>query len=141
MIAGVKDSAFGYKRSDWGEVKKNLSADRIYLRNNKNEGYRTENMEYLLEDFHPIYRNAEDGNLIDFGNKARLKSTLTGAGIGGVMGAFAGYQGAKQDVEERWVSAVREYNDSLTKFYCATGTRFLSQYNDVVTIPLMSLPK
>lgn len=141
MIADVSDKAFGYKRSDWGEVKKNLSADRIYLRNNKNEGYRTDNMEYLLEDFYPVYRNAEDGNLIDFGNKARLKSTLTGAGIGGVMGAFAGYQGAKQDVEERWVSAVREYNDSLTKFYCATGTRFLSQYNDVVTIPLMTLPK
>lgn len=141
MIADVSDKAFGYKRSDWGTVKKGVSSDRIYLRNNKNEGYRTANMEYSLDDFYPIYRNAEDGALVDFGNKARLKSTLTGAGIGGVMGAFAGYQGAKQDVEERWVSAVREYNDSLAKIYCATGTRFLAQYNDVATIPALVMPE
>lgn len=141
MIADVKDSAFGYKRTDWGEVKKNLSADKLYLRNNKNEGFRLENMEYELDDFHPIYRNAEDGNLIDFGNKARLKSTLTGAGVGGVMGAFSGYQGAKQDIDERWVTAVREYKDSLAKVYCATGTRFLSQYNDVATIPALIMPE
>ena len=142
MIADVKDSAFGYKRADWGEVKKNLSADKLYLRDNKNEGYRLkEGMNYELEDFHPIYRNAEDGNLIDFGNKARLKSTLTGAGVGGVMGAFSGYQGAKQDIDERWVTAVREYKDSLAKIYCATGTRFLSQYNDVATIPALIMPE
>lgn len=141
MIADVKDSAFGYKRTDWGEVKKKLSADKLYLRDNKNEGYRLEKMEYKLDDFHPIYRNAEDGNLIDFGNKARLKSTLTGAGVGGVMGAFSGYQGAKQDIDERWVTAVREYKDSLAKVYCATGTRFLSQYNDVATIPALIMPE
>ncbi len=140
MIAGVKDSAFGYKRSDWGDVKKNLSSEKIYLRNNSNEGYRPKDAQYALEDFHPMYRNAEDGNLIDFGNKARLKSTLTGAGVGGVMGAFSGYQGAKQDIDERWVTAVREYKDSLGKIYCATGTRFLSQYNDIATIPAMTMP-
>ena len=95
-------------------------------------------MDYSLDDFYPMYRNAQDGNLIDFGNKARLKSTLTGAGIGGAMGAFSGYQGAKKDVEERWVTEVRKYKDSLSKVYCGTGARFLSQYNDIVTIPAMS---
>lgn len=137
MIVDVKDSAFGYKRDKWNEVKKGLRAENIYLRKNNVEGYRTEKMEYSLDDFYPMYRNAQDGNLIDFGNKARLKSTLTGAGIGGAMGAFSGYQGAKQDIEERWVTSVREYKDSLTKVYCGTGTRFLSQYNDIVTIPSM----
>ncbi len=139
MIADVSDRAFGYKRSQWSDVKKTLSADRIYLRNNSNEGYRLDNVEYNLDDFYPIYQNAEDGALIDFGNRARLKSTLTGAGVGGALGAFSGYQGAKQDVQERWATAVREYKDSLAKVYCATGTRYLSQYNDVVVIPSMTV--
>ena len=141
LIAGVKDKAFGYKKSDWTDVKKDTSywnPDNLYLRNDNNEAYKTKTMDYSLNDFYPMYRNAQDGNLIDFGNKARLKSTLTGAGIGGAMGAFSGYQGAKKDVEERWVTAVREYKDSLSKVYCGTGARFLSQYNDIVTIPAMS---
>ena len=141
LIADVIDKPFGYRRTDWADVKKNLSSERIYLRNSQNEGYRLKEMDYRLDDFYPMYRNAEDGNLIDFGNKARLKSTLTGAGIGGVMGAFSGYQGAKQDIDERWVTAVREYKDSLAKIYCATGTRFLSQYNDVATIPALIMPE
>lgn len=141
LIADVIDKPFGYRRTDWAEVKKNLSSERIYLRNSQNEGYRLKEMDYKIDDFHPMYRNAEDGNLIDFGNKARLKSTLTGAGVGGVMGAFSGYQGAKQDIDERWVTAVREYKDSLAKIYCATGTRFLSQYNDVATIPALVMPE
>lgn len=141
LIAGVKDKAFGYKKGDWDDVKKDTSywnPDNLYLRNDNNEAYKTKTMDYSLNDFYPMYRNAQDGNLIDFGNKARLKSTLTGAGIGGAMGAFSGYQGAKKDVEERWVTAVREYKDSLSKVYCGTGARFLSQYNDIVTIPAMS---
>lgn len=137
MVADVRDKSFGFKRSDWSDVKKNLSSDRIYLRDNKNQGFKTQEMNYDINDFYPIYRDAEDGGLVDFGNKARLKSTLTGAGVGGALGAFAGYQGAQKDVEERWVTAVREYKDSLQKFYCATGTRFLSQYNDLVIIPAL----
>lgn len=138
MIADVKDTAFGMKRSDWPKLKSTLTSERIFLRNNKNEGYQVENSPYNIDDFYPIYRDAQDGDLIDFGNKARLTSTLTGAGIGGAMGAFSGYQGAKQDVEERWVTAVREYKDSLSKIYCATGKRFLAQYNDLLTIPAMT---
>jgi hypothetical protein len=64
-----------------------------------------------------------------------MKGTLTGAGVGAGMGAFAGYQGAQKDVEDHWVSAVREYKDSLQKIYCVTGNRFLSYYNDTIIIP------
>ncbi len=139
MVIIDSDSAFGYKKKDWDKVKKDhIQKGAVYLRDNNNAGYLPKDGSYSLEDFYPMYRNAEDGSLIDFGNKARLKSTLTGAGIGGVMGAFSGYQGAKKDVEERWVTAVREYKDSLSKVYCATGTRFLSQYNDIVTIPALN---
>ena len=81
--------------------------------------------------------DAEDGSLIDFGNKARLKTTLISAGVGGALGGLSGYQGAQLDIQNRWVAAVREYEDSLTKVYCATGTRYLSEYNDTVVIPNM----
>ena len=87
-----------------------------------------------------MMQDATDGSLIDFGNKARLKSTLIGAGVGGALGGFAGYQGAQLDVQNRWVSAVREYEDSLTKVYCVTGDRYLSKYNDAVFIPPITTP-
>ncbi|MBQ7128059.1 MAG: hypothetical protein IJO18_03680 [Alphaproteobacteria bacterium] len=85
-----------------------------------------------------MYQDAEDGALIDLGNKARLKGTLIGAGAGGALGAFTAYQGAQDEIQQRWVSAVREYKDSLQKIYCATGTRFLTHYNDTVIIPMVS---
>ena len=88
-----------------------------------------------MEDFVPVTVSAKDGGIIDLGNKARLKSTLVGAGAGGALGAFTAYEGAQSDIDDRWVSAVREYKDSLQKFYCVTGNRFLSYYNDVVIIP------
>ena len=91
--------------------------------------------EQLMAAFKPIYRDASDGGIIDMSNKARLNGTLTGAGIGGGVGAFTAYQGAQNEIDERWVSAVREYKDSLQKFYCGTGTRFLSFYNDMTVIP------
>jgi len=86
-------------------------------------------------DFNPLRVDADDGSLIDFNNKARMKGTLTGAGVGAGLGALTGYQGAQNDVEQRWLSAVREYKDSLQKIYCATGKRFLGYYNDAVIIP------
>ena len=79
----------------------------------------------------------DDGGVVDFSNKARLGSTLKGAGVGGALGGFAGYQGAQSDIEDRFVQATREYNDSLEKFYCGTGRKFLSFYNDEVIIPQM----
>ena len=79
--------------------------------------------------------DADDGGVVDLSNKARMKGTLTGAGLGAGMGAFSGYQGAQDDIQQRWLSAVREYKDSLQKIYCATGTHFLAQYNDMAMIP------
>ncbi|MBO4683414.1 MAG: hypothetical protein J5611_02450 [Alphaproteobacteria bacterium] len=82
--------------------------------------------------------NADDGAVVDLSNKARLGSTLKGAGAGAAIGGFAGYQGAQSDIEERFVQAMREYNASLENFYCGTGRKFLSFYNDEAIIPTMN---
>ena len=89
------------------------------------------------KNFEPVYLDAEDGGLVDMDNKARLTGTLTGAGVGGAMGAFSAYQGAQDEITQRWLAEVQAYNDSLNKFYCATGSRFLSRYNDETIIPTM----
>lgn len=94
--------------------------------------------------FDPLKLDATDDAIIDFGNAARAKDTMIGAGTGAAMGALSGYQGAKQEIEERWMAATREYADSLSNFACKTGTRFLSQYQpkesqDPIMIP--SMPK
>jgi len=96
---------------------------------------KAENVNDLLPYFTISQKTADDGEIIDLDNKARLKGTLIGAGSGAALGGWTGYQGARTEVEQRWVTAVQEYNDSLTKFYCATGTRFLASYNDMLEIP------
>lgn len=136
MIADVNDKAFGYKRSDWAKLKTDLSGHTILGRTSSGAGYALDG-EYSISDFYPMMVDASDGGIIDFGNKARLKGTLIGAGAGGALGAYAGYQGAQSDIENRWVTAVREYKDSLQKIYCATGKRFLGYYNDEIVIPTM----
>lgn len=136
MIADVNDKAFGYKRSDWAKLKSDLSGHTILGRTSSGTGYALDG-EYSISDFYPMMVDASDGGIIDFGNKARLKGTLIGAGAGGALGAYAGYQGAQSDIENRWVTAVREYKDSLQKIYCATGKRFLGYYNDEIVIPTM----
>ena len=57
------------------------------------------------------------------------------------MGGFAGYQGAQSEITDRWTSAVREYEDSLSNFVCMTGGRYLSKYNDYVEIPQWTKPE
>ena len=145
LIRGFQDSAFGKRAKDWQTWKANHADAAIYYRNgdgsadSKNlrmlEDGKTPDQSVTLDNFYPMYIDAEDGGIVDLGNKARLKSTLIGAGAGGAIGAFTAYQGAQSDIDERWVSAVREYKDSLQKFYCVTGDRFLSYYNDTVLIP------
>lgn len=137
MIANVNDKAFGYKRSDWAKLKTDLSGHTILGRTSSGAGYALDG-EYSINDFYPMMVDASEGGIIDFGNKARLKGTLIGAGAGGALGAYAGYQGAQSDIENRWVTAVREYKDSLQKIYCATGKRFLGYYNDQIIIPTMT---
>ncbi len=126
------------KSSDWNKWKKDNSTAQVVARGAKGAQVNTTKI-YTLENFFPIYKSADDGSIIDFGNKARLKATLTGAGAGGALGAFSAYQGAKTDISNRWTTAVREYEDSLGKVYCITGDRYLTRYNDVFDI--LSMPE
>lgn len=131
MIPEFKDSAFGLKSSDWNKLRKTAKAP--IGRGAKGKATDA-SKSYDIKNFFPIYRSSDDGGIVDFGNKARLKATVTGAGVGGALGAFSGYQGAQNDISDRWLSASREYEDSLGKVYCITGSRYLTRYNDVVTI-------
>ena len=141
MVVDIEDKAMGWKKSDWSKFKTRYASREVVGRTGRGVASNLDNTtekKYLGNtdmNFSPAYQEAEDGGIIDLSNKARMKGTLTGAGVGGGMGAFAGYQGAQKDVEDRWVAAVREYKDSLQKIYCATGNRFLSHYNDMIIIP------
>ena len=138
------NKAFGMTQEDWYEYKSNSAyADQtVYGRSSNGSGYvLPDSVDASIKNFHPQKLNADNGSLIDFGNKARLKSTLIGAGVGGALGGFAGYQGAQADVQNRWVTAVREYEDSLSKVYCATGSRYLGAYNDIISIPALTVPE
>ena len=140
VIVNFKDSAFGIKYKDWNAWRGQNPGATICLRDSHGDPYDCggeENKPYDINNFSPISWDASDGGVVDFSNKARLGSTVKGAGIGGALGGFAGYQGAQSDIEERFVQATREYNDSLEKFYCASGRRFISFYNDEVIIPEM----
>ncbi|MFQ6730113.1 MAG: hypothetical protein ACLRFK_03650 [Alphaproteobacteria bacterium] len=137
MIVGVDDSAFGYNKKTWDDLKReqDLGSKKIVGRTGQGEATVLEAELATLNNFKPMYLSAEDGGVIDLDNKARLKGTLTGAGVGGAAGAFTAYQGAQTEIDARYVAAVREYKDSLQKFYCGTGQRFLSFYNDATVIP------
>ena len=151
MLAGVDDKAFGWKKKDFEDIMyKNYGKNMVYKRDASGKAedgdgsWALKNLDgdVVFEDgkkykFVPITIDSADGGLIDLDNKARAKSTLVGAGAGAGLGAFTAYQGAQSDIEERFVAAQREYKDSLTKFYCITGKRFLMTYNEMVTIPNM----
>lgn len=137
MVVGVQDKKFGYKKSEWdSDIKKNLKQANIVGRNGKGEAIGLGINEPKLENFDPMTLDADDGGIIDLDNKARLKGTLTGAGVGGAMGAYTAYQGAQDEVTQRWMAEVQAYKDSLNKIVCVTGTRFLSSYNDDAFIPV-----
>lgn len=134
LVKISEDKPFGYKEKHWKEENK----DDMKIWGRDANGQPFEDSRFANADiskFRPLYVDSEDGGLIDLNNKARLKGTLIGAGAGGALGAFTAYQGAQEDIQQRWVAAVREYKDSLQKVYCATGGRFLTQYNDMVVIP------
>lgn len=146
MIPGVHDKTFGMKKSDWRKWKSaHKTGVKIYGRTARGEAYdlpdetddKGNKVQYSIDDFYPVMLDASDGGVIDLGNKARLKSTLIGAGAGGALGAFSGYQGAQDDIENRWAAASIEYKDSLSKIYCVTGSRWMGSYNDYVEVPMM----
>ncbi len=143
VIVDFQDTgAFGQKLADWTQWK---AAHKTGVRMCQRDGYGNptgdcklvdaDKNPYTIEDFNPLTMDADDGGVVDFSNKARLGSTLKGAGVGGALGGFSGYQGAQADIEARFVEATREYNDSLEKIYCGTGKKFLTFYNDVVSLP------
>lgn len=141
VFDNLNGKLFGYKYSDWTQIQADYSP-RYYLRNadgtvgkEKVAAKDDENKPTEEIIFTPTSQNASDGALVDFQNSARTKATLSGAAAGGALGGFSAYQGAKQEVQERWLAALREYNDSLDNFYCVTGKRPLSKYNEDVEIP------
>lgn len=136
MIADFDEKAFGSSSDDWAKWRAANPKAQIWGRNGNGSAYDLEIKDMKLENFIPSKRDASSGGLVDISNKSRIKGTMTGAGLGGAMGAFSAYQGAQKDIDDRWVAAVREYKDSLSKIYCGTGSRFLSQYNDVASIGL-----
>ena len=126
----------GYKVSEWDYLA--AQGPQIYYRNpdgSVGDIVKKENGQTVY--FNPTERDASDGALVDLSNEARAKATITGAVAGGALGGFSGYQGAKQEVSERWTAAMREYEDSLSNFVCMTGARFLAKYNDYAEIPEM----
>lgn len=133
----LQDKAFGFSSEDWDEWKRNNGAGvKIYGRSTTGNAYELSGENVAsIQNFYPMKIDADDGAVIDFGNKARLKSTLIGAGVGGALGGFTAYQGAQLDVQNRWTTAMREYEDSLSKVYCRSGSRWLSRYNDTVFVP------
>lgn len=146
MIPDFKDKTFGTKMSDWYKWRSTYHAfasDKILGRDSRGRASELPkpadgSSNWTLYEFYPITVDAADGTIIDLNNKARLQSTMIGAGAGAGLGAFTAYQGAQDEIESRWASAVTEYKDSLQKFYCVTGTRTLSGYNDIAIIPNMS---
>ena len=139
LVVDFHDSTFGKKMSDWRKWKTtNGTGAIVCLRDSKGAPLCDGDKQYTLDNFTPSQVNAGDGDVVDLSNKARLGSTLKGAGAGAAIGGFAGYQGAQSDIEDRYVQAIREYNSSLENFYCGTGRKFLSFYNDEAIIPTMN---
>ena len=140
MIVGVHDKAFGWKQEDWpGKFLEGHGGGKSFKFIGRTGGGDAtslpDGMIASVDNFTPVYLDAEDGGVIDMDNKARLGGTLTGAGVGGAVGAYSAYQGAQNEIDTRWVAAKREYKDSLQKVVCMTGNRFLGYYNDTILIP------
>lgn len=128
---GTLDKKSGYK--EWSEIS---NKNHTYWRRNLDGTVYTQITESESKgQFEPIARKASDGGLIDLSNQARIKGTVAGGATGAALGGFAGYQGAKDEISQRWLAARQEYDDSLSGFVCVTGARYLEPYNSYVVIP------
>lgn len=128
---------FGYKYSDWPDLRQTLGSFKVYSIRDGSES--SNNVSAV--DFRPSMQSANDGDVIDFNNKARMKSTLIGAGGGAALGAISGAAGADAEINERWLAEQREYEGSLGNIACFTGERYLSQYNSIIELPEMKIPE
>ena len=138
MVVDFDDKMFGVKMQDWYKWRNSNQSAEVVARNNLGEPSKIPGT-WNINDFYPLTIDASDGGIIDLSNRARTKSTMIGAGAGAGLGAFTAYHGATDEITQRWVAAVQEYEDSLMKTYCITGERFISSYNDITVIPNMSV--
>ncbi|MDR0967928.1 MAG: hypothetical protein LBL75_03860 [Rickettsiales bacterium] len=122
---------------EFNELKRKGGTYQIYGRYNDGT-IGDELSSFSIQNFTPVVQTASNGDGLDFNNSARTGATITGAGIGAGLGALGAYKGATTEMDNRWVSAVQTYKDSLTKFYCGTGRRYLSSYNEITIIPNMT---
>ena len=123
----------GKKKADWKDIKDKATYYTRY--SDGTGGHEIANGNDVKYEFEPTSRDAESGGLIDLSNRSRVKGTATGAAVGGALGGVSAYQGAQQEISERWTTAIREYEDSLSNFVCMTGGRYLAKYNDYAEIP------
>lgn len=137
LADSTPNNVFGYKSEDWR--KRNTDKSKLKLDNKLYDLYGKEIPDADINKFSPAYKSASDGSVIDFNNAARTKSTMIGAGAGGALGALSGVSGANAAIQERYLTAVREYEDSLGNIACYTGNRYLSRYNDTIVVPAMKI--
>lgn len=137
LADSTPNNVFGYKSEDWR--KRNTDKSKLKVDNKLYDLYGKEIPDADINKFSPAYKSASDGSVIDFNNAARTKSTMIGAGAGGALGALSGVSGANAAIQERYLTAVREYEDSLGNVACYTGNRYLSRYNDTVIVPAMKI--
>lgn len=134
VFSNLPHKAFGYKISDWDKLK---TQNPTYYRRSTNTGIASNREDSDKVEFVPSARSAQDGSIIDLSNEARAKGTLIGTAAGGALGGFTGYQGAQNEITERWLAAMAEYEGYLSNFSCVTGDRFLYIYNGYAGIPAM----
>ena len=144
VVVGFVEKKFGSKTSAWDDWK-NQHADIVLCERDKDgnpfncigSGEKNAMTEDDIDNFSPATIGADSDEVIDFSNKARLGSTLKGAGIGAAAGGFSGYQGAQSDIDARLSQAETEYRASLQKIYCGTGNKFLEFYNAEAIVPAL----
>ncbi len=127
---------FGIKYSEWKKTYKAKQTGPVYDLQGK--PLKVGDKPAEISKFYPIAQSPDDGAVVDFDNRARTKSTLIGTGVGGGLGALSGAMGADAAIQERWTTAVREYEDSLGNVVCVSGNRFMAKYNDILFVPEMS---
>ena len=140
IVFTESQGAFGIKHSEWLAKYSSKYANGLVVYDLQGVPLKDSNGDPIVasvDNFYPNAQSADDGTMVDFGNRARAKSTMIGAGGGAALGALAGVSGATTEIQNRWATAVDEYKNSLRNVLCVTGTRPLGEYNAVIEIAPM----
>lgn len=132
---GFSQKLMGYKYSDWTSSRKDIIGESTSIYDMYGNAVASPD----VSKFSPAAQGADDGSIVDLGNKARAKSTMIGAGAGAGLGALSGASGADAAIEERWQAEQENYKASLLQIGCSTGTRYLSGYNTAIALPEMKI--